>query len=207
MILMCHPLEKSLVSRLGSGGTGKTFEDNILERPQFFRCNAEEVKQRADHAKEVAAYESIATLQATLQATADAKATADAAAAATIHARAAASLPTISTNNTLVISDIRLAFLPFEFGGNDHTLFARGLKKKKNCCRVENVAHIIHHTPMFARLQCPRVSAGRNNRDVHLDDSFLRYSPQHRKPVVCRQPLLIFYFGAKSAVISRVRVI
>jgi hypothetical protein len=25
------------------------------------------------------------------------------------------------------------------------------------CCQIEYVAHIVHRTPMFARLQCPRV--------------------------------------------------
>jgi hypothetical protein len=30
------------------------------------------------------------------------------------------------------------------------------------CFRVENVVRIIHHTPIFARLQVPRVLAGRN---------------------------------------------
>jgi hypothetical protein len=29
------------------------------------------------------------------------------------------------------------------------------------CCWVENVTRIMHHTPMFMRLQCPRVLAGR----------------------------------------------
>jgi hypothetical protein len=33
------------------------------------------------------------------------------------------------------------------------------------CCRLENVARIILHTPMFARLQGPRVLAGRNSND------------------------------------------
>jgi hypothetical protein len=34
------------------------------------------------------------------------------------------------------------------------------------CCRVKNVARIMHHTPMFMRLQCPRVLAGRNNNAI-----------------------------------------
>jgi hypothetical protein len=32
------------------------------------------------------------------------------------------------------------------------------------CCWVNNVMHIMHHTPMFVRLQCPEVLAGRYNQ-------------------------------------------
>jgi hypothetical protein len=46
------------------------------------------------------------------------------------------------------------------------------------CCWVEHVTRIMHHTPMFVPLQCPRVLARRNN---------------HGFPIKVRLKGIIFY--------------